>query len=381
MAETSIAPGDPVRSDRPGSFPWTVLNERHPALLRQVRAALPWSPDRLAAIDDLAREIDGVIEPLTDDGPDAGAWAGWAADHLGRSWGEVPFLWAENYFYRKLLAATGYLSPGPWHGIDPFGPAKAGELAGPVVDDELAALDRLRRPELDPLLLSALWGNQADLGFLVTGGGAARVDRLLVDDRALLGRLTGNGRVVLVADNAGRELLPDLVLIDHLLSTGRAAEVTLQVKPSPYFVSDATVADVLAALARLTGGPAAAAATGRRLAAAIRNGHLSLRAHPFSVSPFGYQEAPPDLRAEFAAAELTIMKGDLNYRRLIGDRHRPPTSSFAELTDYFPGPVLALRTLKSEVVVGLDAATAARLDATEPGWRTSGRHALIQGRG
>ena len=63
----------------------------------------------------------------------------------------------------------------------------------------------------------------------------AEVDHLVVDDRELragccpAGAVAGT--VVLVADNAGLELLPDLVLIDQLLDTGLAAEVVLQVKP------------------------------------------------------------------------------------------------------------------------------------------------------
>jgi hypothetical protein len=87
---------------------------------------------------------------------------------------------------------------------------------------------------------------------------------------------------------------------------------------------------------------------------------------------------PDDLRADFASAKLTIMKGDLNYRRLVGDRHWPATTPYATATGYFPGPVAALRTLKSEVVVGLDEATVAALDAGGQPWRTGGTHALIQ---
>ena len=383
---------EPIRSDRPESFPWTVLHDRHPALLQQVRDAYPYPPEQLRAIDALEREIAGVIEPLTDEADDAPIWADWAWEYLGRTWYEVPFLWAENYFYRKLLAAVGFLQPGPWLGIDPFAPLKAAELAGGVVDAELAALDGLAEltwaERIDALLLAALWGNRADLGFLIQAGGARsapgeRVDHLVVDDRDRLRELLSDlrpsgGLVVLVADNAGRELLPDLVLLDQLLGSGVASEVVLHVKPRPYFVSDATPFDVLAAVARLVAGPVAASAIGRRLRTAIETGRLTVRAHPFSVAPFGYQELPDDLRAEFAAAKLTIMKGDLNYRRLVGDRSWPATTSFAELTKYFPGPVVALRTLKSDVVVGLDAATVTDLDATGTAWRTSGTYGLIQ---
>jgi hypothetical protein len=74
------------------------------------------------------------------------------------------------------------------------------------------------------------------------------------------------------------------------------------------------------------------------------------------------------------------MKGDLNYRRLVGDRHWSATSDFAELTGYFPSPVVALRTLKSDVIVGLDPATVIELDSTGTAWRTSGSYGLIQAR-
>jgi hypothetical protein len=385
------APGnpEPIRSDLPGSFPWTVLHNRHPVLLQQVRDAYPYPPERRQAIDRLEREIAGVIEPLADDPADP-AWAEWSREYLGRSWYEVPFLWAENYFYRKLLAAVGYLEPGPWQGVDPFAPMKAAELAGAAVDAELAALAGLANlttiERIDALLLAALWGNRADLGFLIQAESgsvpAARVDHLLVDDRDLVRRLLAvPGRVVLVADNAGGELLPDLVLIDQLLDAGLAGEVVLHVKPSPYFVSDATMTDLLAAVTRLVAGPPAANLIGRRLRVAIETGQLIIRAHPFSVAPLGYQDLPDDLRAELGAATVTIMKGDLNYRRLVGDRNWPATSAFADLTAYFPSPVVALRTLKSDVVVGLDPTAVADLDATGTAWRTSGSYGLIQARG
>jgi hypothetical protein len=87
---------------------------------------------------------------------------------------------------------------------------------------------------------------------------------------------------------------------------------------------------------------------------------------------------PDDLRADLAHATVTISKGDLNYRRLVGDRATPPTTPFAELTAYFPAPVAALRTLKSDVAVGLSPDTVAKLDATGTAWRTSGENALIQ---
>lgn len=107
-------------------------------------------------------------------------------------------------------------------------------------------------------------------------------------------------------------------------------------------------------------------------------GRLDLRAHAFFCAPFPYERMPDDLRAELGSGSLTILKGDLNYRRLVGDRLWPGTTSFADLTAYFPGPVAALRTLKSDVVVGLDPGVLEGLEQSGRAWRTSGTHALVQ---
>jgi hypothetical protein len=363
-----------ILSNVPGSFPQSVLRERHPAIVGRVLAGRPYPPAVPPRLERLLREP--VVTPLPDGAHDAADWARWGEGMFGRSWYDVPFLWAENFFYRRLLDAVGYYEPGPWRGIDPFGPQKAADLPGA---DELAELDALQelpeQEQADALVAAALWGNRADLGFRMVHKGAERVDDLVADDsKGLWSLLQGGGTVCVVADNAGRELLPDLVLIDFLLRTGRAARVELHVKPAPYFVSDALTADVLAELARFP----ASSAIGGRLWAALRDGSLSLHADPFFCAPLTFHDLPPGLAAGFAAAELTILKGDLNYRRLVGDRHWPATASFEDLTGYFPGPVAALRTVKSDVVVGL----AADAERNLPGsWRTSGAFALVQVRG
>ncbi|POX51817.1 hypothetical protein C3489_19090 [Streptomyces sp. Ru71] len=393
MPDTPHAPV--LRADRPGSFPHSVLAERHPAIIRQVRDSFPYDPGVRAALEALLdRCLDGVIEPLPAHAPDRDRWLAWGlGTYTGRSWFDVPWLWAESYFYRLLLQTVGYFDDGPWRGIDPFRPAKRAELDAPETDEELAALDALtgRAPDeqATALLHGSLWGNRADLSFrLQTGAGATSdaAPALLADDSAALWKLLPPGRadgtLCLVADNAGRELVPDLLLVSHLLAHGHVGRVVLHVKPHPYYVSDATTADVLDALRRLTAAPGTAAAHGRRLWDAMTGGSLVVRAHPFSAGPLPYEEMPDDLRAEFAAATLTVFKGDLNYRRLVGDRLWPATTPFADVTAHFPGPLAALRTLKSDVITGLDAATEKALDAAEGrSWRTSGTHALIQVRG
>ncbi|MFI0220608.1 damage-control phosphatase ARMT1 family protein [Streptomyces lydicus] len=375
----------PVIISSESRFASDVFLQRHPALIERLAGAWPFGPEQRQALSELAEEnIQGVIHPLPEGAADAGLWRDWGSGMYGRPWAEVPFLWAESFFYRRLLEAIGYFEPGPWRGIDPFTPFKQTELAGEVVSAEIAALDDvagLADDELgQALLLSSLWGNRADLGFQITAGQESEVSGLVADDSARLWELLrseAGGTVALVADNAGSEMVADLVLIDHLLVCGLANEVVLHVKPSPYYVSDATFADVADCLRALLLSKGKARAVGNRLREAALLGRLRVRADAFFCAPFDFSAMPEPLRQEFKSATLTILKGDLNYRRLVGDRWWEPTTPFAEVTTHFPGRVTALRTLKSDVIVGLETGTLTGLNAAAH-WRTSGAYALVQ---
>lgn len=77
-----------------------------------------------------------------------------------------------------------------------------------------------------------------------------------------------------------------------------------------------------------------------------------------------------------------IFKGDLNHRKLTYDCAAPASTPF----DVAIGPmanaagaprVASLRTIKSDVVVGLGLAgdeIAEKLDQAEPGWKISGKY-------
>jgi hypothetical protein len=349
---------EPITSNVPGSLAWHVWHERHPALFEQIIAAHPYPASIADALRALLDEtLHGRVEPG------------------GERWLDVPFLWAESHFYHRLLAAVRFFDDGPWRGVDPFAFLKNAELAG-------APLDGLAELSIVEAMHAALWGNQADLGFrigvaAVSGSGVlGRADRLVVDDTAAAVTALGSARrVALVADNAGRELLADLVLADHLLASGRLEEFAVHVKPMPYYVSDATTADLVACLTRLVAGPAPAAALAGRLRAAADDGRFTVTTHEFHSTPSEFSQAPPAL---FAGADVVVFKGDLNYRRLVGDLRWAPTVPFAQTVARFPAPVVALRTLKSDVVVGLSADVVSRLDAEASDWRVNGRYAMVQ---
>jgi hypothetical protein len=356
----------------PGRYAREVFHHRHPTLIERVAAAHPYTERQRSALRALLDEsLTGVVGRMPDDAPDRADWDAWDGGHFGQPWADAPFLWAESYFYRRILDAVDYFRPGPWQGVDPFRPMKEAELADPALDRDFAwAADLPAETGLATTVKAAVFGNRVDLSFRMqapaAAGDPAAPDELLVDqtDR-LRAALATPGPVCVVTDNGGREVMADLVLVDWLLGTGLADRVTLHVKPVPYYVSDATESDVDAARARL-GRPA--------------DPRVAVRTHPFWCAPLDFRAMPADLRADLGAHRVVVVKGDLNYRRLVGDRDWDPTTPFADAAVDLGVPVVALRTCKSEVVVGLDRATADRLDAAEPRWRVSGRHGLVQAR-
>ena len=76
-------------------------------------------------------------------------------------------------------------------------------------------------------------------------------------------------------------------------------------------------------------------------------------------------------------SDLWIVKGDANYRRVVGDRHWPINTPINTITQYLPAPCLALRILKCELLVGMDIATLNTFDL-ENDWMTNGTYGIIQ---
>ena len=73
-----------------------------------------------------------------------------------------------------------------------------------------------------------------------------------------------------------------------------------------------------------------------------------------------------------------MVKGDANYRRLLGEAHWSPTTSFSQAAGYFPAPLVALRTLKAEIIVELRSGEAERLQTEDPAWLVNGRRGVVQ---
>lgn len=90
-------------------------------------------------------------------------------------------------------------------------------------------------------------------------------------------------------------------------------------------------------------------------------------------------EVAGDLYQYLAAAHLVIFKGDLNYRKLLGDMNWHPTEQFPTcLRGFCPTNFCTLRTLKADLICGLPPGKAEELQSLNDQWLITGEYGVIQ---
>jgi hypothetical protein len=381
-------PPAPLRTDGSNAFAHHSMSVRLPRILDEVSARNPdYAPqihDAIARLRDDIRD-NARLPPLAFPAPDAAEWEPAVGARVAETWLGTDWFFAECYAYRCLLGAVRY-----WEtGRDPFAPAKRAELESEAFAQTVArsvANDDTTSSGVRALLTAAMWGNRVDLSYAVgvAFGAAGHQEDLLVDDGSVAAErlLRAPRDVHVVADNAGSELAMDLILADALLTHatpgGGRARVSLHVKMNPTFVSDAMAADVWALIEGFERHGAAAADLAANLRQAWAGGRLRVLPDPYWNGPGFLWDRPHRLRRELDQASAVVLKGDANYRRAAGDAMWPPGVAFAEATGYFPAPLVALRTMKSDSLVGISADQIAHLDAADPDWRINGRRGVIQ---
>ena len=393
---------EPLRGLEPDTWAHYTVTERMPDIARRVLAENDFPPAIVERMEALIEEIPyRTIRPLEDPtAPDAPDWERYVAPYLGQNWLQVPWFFAEMYFYRRIVEATGYFQTGPGQGIDPYSRQKQQGLEMATEPARILAR-RLRGWLSNParngealtlLLVTALWGNQADLSIWPAGGAEEQpghedihqsLAHIVVNETgAILEYVSELGtisRVDFLVDNAGFELISDLGLADYLLDSGLAEVVHLHLKAHPTFVSDALIRDVYRTIEHLETSPDVNVRLfAARLEDHLQDGSLRLFRHFYWNSPLSGWEMPDSVRDDLAASRLVISKGDANYRRLLGDRHWPFTTPFEDIVRYFPAPLVALRTFKSELAAGLPPGLPEELSREDPRWLVNGRRGVIQ---
>lgn len=330
-------------------------------------------------------------------------------------WFYSPWLFVECYMYRRIHDAMIQSPP-----IDYFDVFKESKDQNFVESRESVImlctyLQELRsavgqpafsqeqlKNEFFKLLQVSLWGNKCDLS-LSGGETSAQKSNLissledlkpfiLVNDMERLWSLLSSFkevekapavRVFIVLDNSGFELVTDLILADFLLSSKLATEVHFYGKTIPWFVSDTTRHDFNWLIEQAKCSDHHWMSTcGARWEDYVQTGGWVYRDHMFWTLPHEFcamAQVAPDLYAELQKAHLIFFKGDLNYRKLTGDRKWDFAIPFHQaLRGFHPAPLCSVRTLKAELQVGLQPGQGEQLAAADPGWLTTGKYGVFQ---
>ncbi|MBF0522975.1 MAG: protein-glutamate O-methyltransferase family protein [Candidatus Omnitrophica bacterium] len=335
-----------------------------------------YRPEINAKLDSLKQSIlnNEVIQPLPATADDAAFWNEIGKDFIGKRWhdAQVSQVVINSYFSRLIFDIVG-------RDKDPYAEAKNKEFQSAMASLP-AIIEKLdgSQNRLAELVKLAVWGNQADL--------VTQIDRttktMVIDQTNAVAQKFMSGSIQSItyeADNAGSEILSDLLFIHHLLTNKLVKNVRLMVKNYPYFISDATVQDVLETVESLANhANAKISAIGKDLKQLIQDGQMVIASHPFSTTGVSFKDMPADLQEEVAKTDLWVLKGDANYNRIADFRRWKADQDMKSVVPDFSPSILILRAAKTNVFIGADKNILENLSQKDPQWFKKGVGGIVQ---
>eukprot|EP00039_Didymoeca_costata_P001677 m.54213 g.54213 ORF g.54213 m.54213 type:complete len:445 (+) comp10912_c0_seq1:100-1434(+) len=333
------------------------------------------------------------------------------------TWFKSTWLLAECYLYGRVNEIIENCNPLKNH--DPFRLSKETSFTASL--DSISALaalvaegnwspGHLQLHDFRVLLQFCLWGNKSDLslhadmkgasaaqedGEVLQAGSTSQLKSMeknvisnhtneiwtrLMEKKSSKGSLS---RIDFVLDNSGFELFTDLCLAHWLIATKLTSQVKFHAKTRPWFVSDASEKDIHWLVTELSKSDNSACNTlGKTFQAYLENNTWIVQEDIFWTLPQEFdflQRIAPKLHADLEEADIVLFKGDLNYRKLLADRQWHPETPLTTVIQLKLNTIfVSLRTLKSEVIAGLEAGVAEKLKAEDENWLTKGRFGVIQ---
>ncbi|XP_053685306.1 damage-control phosphatase ARMT1-like [Sabethes cyaneus] len=418
---------EPLKAQYKHGFAFYTMKERLPVILTQVIDQLSKDKEQIVehfgeeareelkyAIGEISKlkyelQTDKELKPITSSLGDEGLWNEFLTS-LGEenTYYSSCWLYAETYMYRRLnniFESTTTLKK-----LDYFQQQKHKALTNSydAIIAVLRSIDIFNQKSSQSeteigeffikMLKLNLWGNRCDLS--ITAGQdvkqdgdpfslLASLDSFIVSDHtdAIWNCVRNNkGKEIdIINDNSGYELFTDLCLADFIIEHQLARRINFNVKAIPWYISDVTPKDMQWTLDTLSAHEnALVAAFGQRLKARFEEGSLNLKTvDNFWTSPVEFyrmKEISPSLHDDLAQSSLLIFKGDLNYRKLLGDFNFPYTTPFREaLRGFEPTNLCTLRTVKADLICGLpEEGLAEQLFAKDDRWMVTGEYGVIQ---
>ncbi|XP_078001051.1 damage-control phosphatase ARMT1-like [Glandiceps talaboti] len=323
------------------------------------------------------------------------------------SWFKSAWLLVECYMYRKINDAIRLSQV--LKDFDPFGDQKrqalktsnkAQILLASYMENVTQESQGTTFDKFAEFVQIALWGNKCDLSISAGVENSQKENplanlqqmksKILVDNTAALWQVLQTARqnrdevrVDIVLDNAGFEIFTDLCFVDFMLRSSLADVIHLHYKAMPWFVSDVTASDFDWTLQTLIGDNSPVLSQlGQLWKTYLEDGKWIVKGDWFWTSPHDFsrmKSVAPTLYKDLGESALCFFKGDLNYRKLVGDLNWVHTTPY-ELTlqGFHPAPHCSLRTSKADIIVGLKEGQDEETEKENSDWMISGNYAVIQ---
>lgn len=373
MSEMYEYKGEEIYTSVAGSFARFTIEKRVPFILEELIKGNSFPKDVENKLWELRKSVpQGQLTPLGRNYPFAPEINKTLEYNSTYGWLNAPFLFVENYLYHKVAEICRFFE----NRQDYFLYKKSADM-DKGMDRFSEKLGQINSIDSFPeICFMNLLGNKADLSQNSSYYSSDSAMDLLIDHRlSISSAISGASQVDIVLDNSGEELFFDLLFVYWLLSKTTVSEIRLHFKMIPYFVSDALISDYRLLLDKL-GENRNTAWFAKELNRFEDKGKIVLEEDPFWSSGKSFCRIPENLYGRLSSTDLIIFKGDLNYRRLVGDFYWPFEYKTSTLINFLPSPILISRILKSEVMVGL--ATDEVPDKENRDWMFSGRFGQLE---
>lgn len=371
ILDVNTPPHSPMCGRYKQSFAYYTLRSRLPVTLTSIIDSITKDKDELISEygEDSREEIKNVIgsisklkyqlqtdkpfESFTGNEPDREIWNNFIKnmDEENNSFFKACWLYAECYMYRRL--SSFFENSQTLTNFDYFAKQKQNAIitSTECIKEILSVLQSIEitYDSFRLMLKLNLWGNRCDLS--ITSGKEIQLgnnpfdlirsfeNKILIDNsesvlKCLKSENTNKPAIVeFVCDNAGYELFTDFVLADYLIKSKLVEKIRFHLKAIPWFVSDATINDLNWTLYYLQNHSIPLLKKyGKRWQELLNDKKFEIaQVDYFWTSPYEYYrmcKINPELYAKLSESRLVIFKGDLNYRKLIGDFSWACTESF-----------------------------------------------------
>ncbi|CAF0883846.1 unnamed protein product [Brachionus calyciflorus] len=431
-----------------GTFAYTTVKDRLPVTITKAIDYLSRFRNELiqrytdAINDDLKNSIellsqlryelttDKNLKKITDSGDDAILWNK-ALEELENmigekncTWFKAPWLFVECYIYRRIRESM-LLCETSLRDYDPFEKSKkeSYELSFnnfcqlitslcPLNYHEEKTNENLSKERFRIILEATLWANKNDLS-LSSGNDVSSKIHNLIDllesfktnilcdhtenlwnflNEIKLSKTSSNLIVIdIVLDNCSIEFVSDLILCDFLLRNNFVDKIRLHGKAYSWFISDVTRFDFDYLILQLQSSNSLVVNNFLKRLNNYLNEESSLELYfdgMFWTSPYSFDQMlkiDPDLYQFFKeSSTLILFKGDLNYRKLLGDLEWDMSIPLKKaIREFRPTSLCAIRTVKSDLMANLNINSHNYIQIIEKfgdskDWMVTGDYGLIQ---